>query len=225
MKRSIYFTSLFLVFITACSKIDTYDPPAETLTGLLADATGDPYITEQPNGFQIKLIEDGSTTPREFWGMADGKFNNTKIFKGMYKIVPANGAFFPVDTVRREISGVTTVNFTITPYLKINASIIQYGPDLKAVYKITKAPGAGKISNVRILINKWNPVVGMNYSDKSVTRDLSGTSDATIVQTEYTDLITGYIESGTTYYARVAVLAENSLGKYNFSTVSKIVVP
>ncbi|RYY35723.1 MAG: DUF3823 domain-containing protein [Sphingobacteriaceae bacterium] len=225
MKRAIYFTSLILLFLTACSKTDTYDLPNETLIGVLEDADGNPYITEQPNGFQIKIIENGSTTPREFWGMADGKFNNTKIFKGTYKIVPVNGAFFPVDTVTREISGVTNLNFTITPYLKIDAAISQYGPDLKAVYKISQAPGAGKITNVRILINKWNPAVGMNFSDKSVTRDLSGTPDATVVQTEYTDMVTDYLESGVTYYARVAVLSENSLGKYNFSTVSKIVVP
>lgn len=225
MKRSIYFTSLVLVFLSACSKVDTYDLPNETLTGVLADAEGNAFITEQPNGFKIRLIEQGSTTPRDFWGMADGKFNNTKIFKARYKIVPTEGAFFPVDTVNQEISGVTTINFKIIPYLRITASIIQNGKDLKATYRIAQAPGAGKIKNVRLLANKWNPNVGMNFSEKSVTRDLSGILDATIVQTEYTDIVAGYLESGITYYARVAVLSDNSKGKYNFSTVFKIVVP
>ncbi len=224
MKRSIYFTSLVLLFLSGC-KVDTYPLPAETLTGVIADASGSPYISEEPNGFQIMLMEQGSTTPRYFEGMADGRFNDTKIFKGMYKIVPTNGAFFPVDTVQREISGVTTINFKITPYLKITASIVQDGSNLKATYSITQAPGAGKIENAILLVTKWNPNVGMNYSDNSAMRDLSGTPDSTIVQTDYTDVMTGYLQSGITYYARVAVLSNNSLGKYNFSTVYKIVVP
>jgi hypothetical protein len=65
----------------------------------------------------------------------------------------------------------------------------------------------------------------MNYSDKSIARDLSKITDEAIVATDYTDVVAGYLESGVTYYARVAVLATNSLGKYNFSIVHKIVVP
>lgn len=226
MKKTTYIISAVLMLLVAsCSKVDIYDVPAETLNGTLADAAGNPFISEQPNGFKIKLIEQGSTTPRDFWGMADGKFNNTKIFKGSYKIVPTDGAFFPVDTVQQEINGVTTINFQITPYLTINAFIIQNGPDLKATYRIRQATGAGKIKNARLLVNKWNPNVGMNYSDKSIMRELSSVSDANIVQTDYTDQISGYLQSGVTYYARVAVLSDNSMGKYNFSAVQKIIVP
>ncbi len=119
----------------------------------------------------------------------------------------------------------TTLNFEITPYLTIDATIVQNGPNLKATYKIKQAPGAGKIRNARLLVNKWNPNVGMNYNDKGILRDLSNIPDATIVQTEYTDQIVDYLESGVTYYARVAVLANNALGRYNFSAVHKIVVP
>jgi hypothetical protein len=73
-------------------------------------------------------------------------------------------------------------------------------------------------------VNKWNPNVGMNYNDKSVLRDLSGVPDETIEMTEYSDQIYNYLESGVTYYARVAVLSENAFGRYNFSEVQEIVV-
>ncbi len=227
MKNITYlFSAIILLFVSSCQKLDTYDLPNETLKGKLTDASGNPFITEQPNGFQIRIIEDGSTQPRDFWGMADGQFNNTKIFKGNYKILPINGAFFPIkDTVKTEISGITTVDFKITPYLTVNASVVANGKNLVATYRINQAIGAGKISAARLLITKWNPNPGMNYSDKSILRDLSGVLDATIVQTDYVDQITGYVESGVTYYARVAVLSNNSLGKYNFSAVQKIVVP
>jgi hypothetical protein len=226
MKNTAYILSLILLFFVVSCNIDNYDLPGETLQGKLTDASGNPYITEQPNGFQIRMIEEGSPQPRDFQGKPDGTFMNTKIFKGNYKILPINGAFFPVtDTVKTEISGVTTVDFKITPYATVKATIAANGKDLVATYRISKATGAGKISAARLLVNKWDPNLGMNYSDKSMVRTLSAIADETIVATDYTDQITGYLESGVTYYARIAVLATNSLGKYNFSTVQKIIVP
>ncbi len=225
MKKRIYLiVSILLVFISSC-EIDNYEAPTETLQGVLADSEGNPFITEQPNGFQIKIIEDGSSTPRSFWGKADGTFLNTKIFKAKYKVIPTNGAFFPLDTVDTVIKGETTLNFVITPYLKITASFEQVGSNIKATYKISKALGAGKITSARFLVSKWNPNVGMNYSDYNMERDLSEITDETIVNSEYTDEITDCLVSGATYYARIAVLSENSIGRYNFSTIQEIVVP
>ncbi len=225
MKNIAYFLSLILLFFVGSCNIDNYDLPGETLQGKLTDAAGNPYITEQPNGFQIRMIEIGSPQPRDFQGKPDGTFLNTKIFKGSYKILPINGAFFPVtDTIKTEISGVTTVDFRITPYASVTASFTVNGKDLVATYRIKKDAAAGKISAARVLVNKWDPNLGMNYSDKSMVRTLSAIPDATILATDYTDQITGYLESGVTYYARIAVLATNSLGKYNFSIVHKIVV-
>lgn len=227
MKKITYCILSVLWLMTSCElfELDAYDAPAETLQGSLKDAEGNSFITEQPNGFKIRIMEEGSSTPRDFWGKTDGTFLNTKIFKGTYKIVPTDGAFFPVDTVTSEIAGITTLDFEVIPFLKVDATITAVGEDLRATYSIEQALGAGKIRNARLLVSKWNPNVGMNYSDKSVVRDLSGVPDATIVQTEYTDEIIGYLESGVIYYARVAVLANNSIGKYNFSPVQKIVVP
>lgn len=221
------FSAILVVLVASCEllEVDTYSTPDATLKGSLKDASGNPFITQQPNGFKIRLIEEGSSQPRDFWGKPDGTFFNSKIFEGTYKIVPTEGAFFSVDTVRMEISGTTTIDFEITPYLTINASIAAEGSNLKATYTIEKAPGTGKIQNSRLLVNKWNPNVGMNYSDENTVRDLSNTSDATIVQTEYIDQIDDYLESGVTYYARIAVLADNPAGKYNFSAVQEIIVP
>lgn len=225
MKKTIYLLNLLFVLLAASCGIDNYLPPNATLQGELRDPQGNPLITEQPNGFKIRIIEQGSPQNRDFWGKPDGTFFNTKIFSGRYKVIPIDGAFFPVDTVETQISGVTTINFEVTPYLTIDASIAQEAGVLRATYTISQAAGAGKISTARLLVSKWNPNVGMNHNDKSVVRDLSATPDATVTQTEYTDEIPGYLESGVTYYARVAVLANNALGRYNFSPVYEIVVP
>ncbi|GAA4312881.1 DUF3823 domain-containing protein [Compostibacter hankyongensis] len=222
-----FFYMILALLASSCNvfEIDPYDAPGATLQGKLTNEAGDPFITEQPNGFKIRIIENGSPTPRDFWGRPDGTFFNSKIFRGKYKIVATDGAFFPVDTVEADVSGTTTIDFKIIPYLIIEADITAHGGDLVATYKIHKAAGAGKIKNARLLVTKWNPNVGMNYNDKSVMRDLSGITDGAIEGAEFTDNIPGYLEKGVTYYARVAVLADNTLGRYNFSDVFEIAVP
>ena len=224
MKKIAFLICFILpLFLVSC-ELDTYDLPGETLEGKLVDPEGNPLITEQPNGFKIRMYEEGSTTPYDFWGKPDGTFRNTKIFKAKYKIVPVDGAFFPVDTVEKVIKGKVNLVFEVTPFVTIDATITQSGANLVASYKIKKAPGAGKIQNARLLISKWNPNVGMNYNDKEVLRDLTGTDDAAIQLATYTDTAVDYLESGVTYYARVAVLSANTAGRYNFSPVTEIVV-
>ena len=209
-----------LALLSACQP-DTYPLPSETLTGKLILEDGSPLLTEQPNGFRIKLNEivGGKITdmPQYFWGKADGTFNNTRIFKGEYIVQPVEGAFFPVDPVEIVISGRTELTFEVTPFLNIMADVANSGADLVVRYRIRKAPGAGKITMARVLVSKWNPNVGMNRIDTEVTRDLSGTDDDTIGKTTYTDRILDFLEDGVTYYVRVAALSTNTSGRYNFS--------
>ena len=218
---------LFYVFVAllASCKVDTYPLPSETLTGRLITADGQPLLTEQPNGFRIQLKEivngQPSYSPQYFWGKADGSFNNSKIFAGEYIIQPVEGAFLDVDPVQVDIKGGRTeINFEVVPFLTIMADISTSGPDLIVRYRIQKAPGAGKIMTARLLVSKWNPNVGMNRVDYETTRDLSQTDDGTIVITTYQDKIQDVFENGVTYYIRVAALAANTSGRYNFSEVT-----
>ena len=225
MKKTIIALCILAVAVVSC-KVDTYNLPSETLTGKVVCADGTPFITEQPNGFRIRLDEvvDGKITnfPQYFWGKPDGTFRNTKIFKGTYVVQPVEGAFLPVDPVEVEISGETELTFEVTPNITINAAITTSGPDIIAKYRLTKAPGAGKITTARLLVSKWNPNVGMNRLDREAVRDLSGVKDEAIVITTYTDSVLDCLEPGVTYYVRVAALASNTSGRYNFSEVVKI---
>ena len=224
MKKILYLISA-LALLVSCT-VDTYDVPSETLCGQLLLEDGTPLITEQPNGFRIKLNEivDGKIAdiPQYFWGKADGTFNNSKIFKGDYIVQPVEGPFFEVDPVEVSISGKTELTFEVTPYLTIMADITNSGPDLVARYRIRKAPGAGKIATARLLVSKWNPNVGMNHIDFEQVRSLSEVDDDVIVGTTYTDKILDCLEVGVTYYARIAALSVNTSGRYNLSEVVKI---
>lgn len=219
----LFFVVLGLSF-SACS-LDNYDLPQESIEGRLIDENGDAFISEQPNGYKIQMYEGDSPEKFTFWGKADGTYKNTKIFKGTYSIQPIEGAFFPVEPKTLNIKGNSIVDFEVVPYLHITATIIQSNRDVKATYRITQSPGAGKIKMARLLVSKWNPNVGMNYLDFETTRGLDGSSDTAITGTDYVDYVMGILVSGVTYYARVAVLAENTSGRYNFSPVVKLVVP
>ena len=133
MKKTIIALCILAVAVVSC-KVDTYNLPSETLTGKVVCADGTPFITEQPNGFRIRLDEvvDGKITnfPQYFWGKPDGTFRNTKIFKGTYVVQPVEGAFLPVDPVEVEISGETELTFEVTPNITINAAITTSGPDI-----------------------------------------------------------------------------------------------
>ncbi|MDR2474061.1 MAG: DUF3823 domain-containing protein [Tannerella sp.] len=220
--KKIFFYLIFLM--TAC-EIDQYAEPAETLQGILTDPDGEPFITEQPHGFQIRMLEDGATQYYDFWGKADGSFHNSKIFGAKYSLMPYNGAFFPIDPVTKKISGVTTLNFVVVPFCKINADIKHDNGILKASFQINKAAGAGKLKNAQLIVSKWNPNVGMYRIDKSASLDLNTRNDDTLQGQTLELSIAGYLESGVTYYARVAALCDNPIGRYNMSVITQIIVP
>ncbi len=212
-----------LLALSGCG-VDNYAEPSETLTGKLIDSDGEPLITEQPNGFLIRLYEEGSSTAYDFWGKPDGSFRNTKLFGGNYTVQPINGPFLEVDPVEVRISGVTNVDFVVTPLCKIDATIINDGGDVKATYTVTKAVGAGKIRDAILLVTKWNPNVGIYCRDWSANTNFIPVDDALIVGTEQTLTVADVLESGVTYYARVGVLCENTVGRYNLSPITKLVV-
>ena len=224
MKKILLYLSALLLLVSC--NVDTYDIPSETLTGKLVLEDGSPFITEQPNGFRVKLNEivNGEITnlPQYFWGKADGTFNNSKIFKGDYIVQPIDGAFFEIDPVEVTISGKTELTFEVTPFLTIMADITNSGPDVVARYRIRKAPGAGKITTARLLVSKWNPNVGMNHMDYEAVRSLADIDDSVVTSTTYTDKILDCLEAGVTYYVRIAALSTNTSGRYNLSEVITI---
>ena len=85
--RPITIAIVLATAISSCT-VDTYPLPEETLTGKLICPDGTNLITEQPNGFKIRMNEivDGKIAdiPQDFWGKADGTFRNTRIFEGSY---------------------------------------------------------------------------------------------------------------------------------------------
>lgn len=137
-KLSIYMSLLVLVILSSCSlfELDNYDEPKETIQGEVVDvATGEPVYTDQGSeGIRVRLTElswgDNVSWNPDFFCMPDGRFQNTKIFRGTYN-VRIDGPFIPLlreddrgvpladETQTLDIAGVTKVKFEVQPFLKV----------------------------------------------------------------------------------------------------------
>ncbi len=127
-----------MMMMTSCSmfEIDNYDEPEETIKGEVVDvATGNPVLTDQGSeGIRVRLTElswgDNVEHNPDFYCMPDGKFQNTKIFKGTYNI-RVDGPFIPIvrettegtvladETITTEIKGTKEVKFEVQPFLNV----------------------------------------------------------------------------------------------------------
>ena len=223
----IFLLTVIVVVLFSCNKIDNYNAPNGTIYGNLNDnITKEPIQSEEPNGFTIKLFEKGKSVnaPISFQGKPDGTFENAWIFQNEYKVLPTDGAFFPVDTVTLKVGSHTEVNFDVTPYLGIlNANVSVSSGKVTTNYMIERSKVGDKISERKTLVSSIPTVNNVVFNFKSET-DLSGITDDAILASQFTDVVSG-LTSGGKYYVRIAVRTNNGLKKYNYSKIFPVTIP
>ncbi len=126
-KKILYLLGVALLGLSSCTPIDNWDEPDCTFYGTVIDSyTGEPLLASQ-NDWQIRIWErsftgqkGGATTQQDLRIKQDGTYQNTKLFAGTYDMLPYDGPFFPVDTVKSvKLSGSTKQDFTVTPYFQV----------------------------------------------------------------------------------------------------------
>lgn len=229
MKKINYLMLLFITtLIISCEKLDNYDEPKESLSGRLIDqTTGETLVTEQPNGFRIKMSEiswSDNPEPEYFWGKADGTFNNSKIFAGTYQVTPVEGAFFTVDPQTIEIKGSVNIEFKVIPYLSVSVIEINRIDDetLDVTYSISRKQVGDKILDSRVFVST-NPNVGINIlsNELSPIKDLKDIPDEDILQNTFKETIKG-LTKDKSYYVRIGARTDNASKRYNFTQTIKI---
>ena len=107
--------------------MDNWDAPDCTFHGTVYDVyTGEPVLASQ-NDWQIRIWErswkgheGGAVLQQELRIKQDGTYQNTKLFEGIYDMLPYNGSFWPVDTVKGVVLKKSTKqDFTIAPYVRV----------------------------------------------------------------------------------------------------------
>lgn len=228
-KISVLISMMFAFGLISCGPIDNMDGPDAAITGSLIDeTTNKPLITEQPNGFRMKMVETSwseSATPEYFWGKADGTFKNTKIFSATYDVQPVEGAFFPIDPVSVHIKKSENIDFKVTPYLTVTPSHIELVNDAIAVeWTLSRTKVGDKILDTRVFVVENNPNVGTNFFTTALSPmvDLSEVADDEALATTYQQTITG-LTKGKTYHVRIGARTNNSSKRYNFSETVEVV--
>ncbi|NDV84315.1 DUF3823 domain-containing protein [Bacteroides sp. 51] len=130
----------YIAFVLCCvlavsCEIDNFDEPDATIQGVLYDHTGQPLQVNHGSKYiRAREISWANGDENIFVGaqtlavQQDGTYRNTKWFPGEYRMLPRAGNFYPYDDEKQDaddagillkISGTTTQDFTVTPYLTI----------------------------------------------------------------------------------------------------------
>jgi hypothetical protein len=238
MKRGIY--NLLLIVVvgvmnTSC-EVDDYAEPDGTLTGTVIDSyTKKPIVTEQPNGFQVRCeqieySEKVDNNPVLFWGRADGTFTNTKVFAGKYKISLSNGAFTCDETPTIDIKskGVTSQNFTVTPYLGfVEFSVVKDGDAAKITFTVHKVIASATPDRYFVHLQPVSPLLTPNVGENSNTYDptisiSNKTLTAGMLDVPIVERITG-LTAGKQYYVRVGARCVGvPASRYNMTEIKTV---
>lgn len=152
---------------TAC-EVDNYEGPKETFKGKFTDkVTGEPFQTAiGNNGIRIRMMEyswSDDPQPYDMYVMQDGRFNNTKVFKGEYGVTP-EGAFVPLEEERIKIQGVVEKNYEVEPLLRIEwvgEPVINSDGTVDVQIKVTR--GTANPDYQQALNDVWLFVSETNY--------------------------------------------------------------
>ena len=227
MKIIDYKLILLVLIVFASCEIDNYSEPNAVFTGKVVDVqTGETIQTRQPDGIQIRLVQEGyeNPVPYDFWAKNDGTFRNTRLFGGTYEITVQAGPFHNSVTKTVILEGGREINetFEVEPYIRItDVNISTSGDAITGTYKLSMGDGTTQVKH-SMLICHVSPILHKNTDNlkSSQINDLSGIGASELQSMSFTDEITG-LKTGT-YYVRVAVEANNSLGRNNYSEIVKV---
>jgi len=228
--RTIKYKLILLLSVVFCScEIDNYDEPNATFTGKIIDGqTGEPIQTRQPEGIQIRMIQEGyeSPVPYDFWAKNDGTFKNSKLFGGTYEVIVQAGPFqnSVTKTITLKEGNVVDETFEVEPYVRISNIIISAsGSTISGSYNLSMGNGTTQVKYSR-LIAHVSPILHKNTDNLKTSEniDLTAVSSSNIQTLSFNSEITGL--SPGTYYVRVAVESDNVLGRNNYSEVIKVVL-
>jgi len=246
MKKILYLIIGATFLLASCQKIDNWDEPNSRLYGNVIDFyTGANLVMDQ-NDWQIRIIDrtweqKNPGSKAQYQSLAvekDGVYNNSKLFPGTYDMLPYDGPFWPIDTIKGVVvlENETQQDFTVTPYLqildfaatldgtnlnltcKVKAPVITGLPNLyeiKAFLSLTTFCGASNYINIGEYTSKTKSI------NKSWASYVPGGSNTT------PDITIGPlpVKSGYTYYVRIGANVNALSRKYNYSPIVKVVVP
>lgn len=238
-----------LLSLASCQKIDNWDEPAARLYGNVIDKYTGTNLMMDNNDWQIRIIDrtwekKNPGTVAQYQSLAvmkDGVYNNSKLFSGTYDMLPYDGPFWPVDTVKAVVlDKETQQDFTVTPYLQLTNFIATLTGTNLTLTCIVKAPiitGLPNLYEVKPFLSLTTFCGNSNYINiaeyNNLRKQINKTWAAELTNLKLpaaSDAISYTmgplpVKSGYTYYVRVGANVNALSRRYNYSEIVKVVVP
>ncbi len=229
--------------LASCQKIDNWDEPVARLYGNVIDTYTGTNLLMDNNDWQIRIIDRtwekmNPGTVAQYQTLAvrsDGSYNNSKLFSGTYDMLPYDGPFWPVDTVKAVVlDKETQQDFKVTPYLQVKdltATLVGTGLTLTCTVKAPIITGLPNLYEVKPFLSLTTFCGNSNYINIAEYNNLRKQINKTWVAEVGTADSKSYtmgplpVKSGYTYYVRVGANVNALSRRYNYSPIIKVVVP
>lgn len=244
MKNIFYLLlAAILLSFASCMEIDNWDEPDARLYGNVIDEYTGKNLLMDNNDWQIRIIDrtwemNNPGTVAQFQSLAvarDGVYNNSKLFSGIYDMLPWDGPFWPVDTVKGVIlDKETQQDFKVKPYLQLsNFTATLNGTNLTLSCNV-KAPvitGLPNLWEVKGFLSLTTFCGNSNYINiaeyNNLRKNINKTWAAEVGAADNKDYTMGPfpVKSGYTYYVRIGANVNALSRRYNYTEIIKVVVP
>lgn len=220
---------IFAAFLALAScKKDNYDAPNAGLSGKFIDeATNELVPMDIIRGTRIEFIEHGYANPQSQYMIlkVDGTYANTLMFANKYTIKISEPNFIPIPDQEIDINGQTTLDFKVTPYIRVkDVSIVKNGTKVVATFKLQQ----NVINNVQKigLYAHSDSRVGEPMRLVSTEQDINAVTDPNHVYTLEIDLpsYSNQLKPGNNYYFRVGALIAIGGSKFNYAAAVKLAI-
>ena len=256
MKRlSIYIAIIFCCLFAVSCEIDNYDAPDATVKGTFYDHNGQPLQVNHGSEYlrmrEVSWAKGDSSVyigNRNLRVQQDGTYQHTKQFSGEYLMLPHKGNFFPYwaadDPVKEgekagelvKISGVTTKDFTVTPYLTITwvrTPVVTSDGHLECTVRFKRNQKAGygmpDLREARLYISRS---INASASDGEYFPTAMTLTNAMEGQDIVLRTVRPLKYTGIDFWVRVGMNCQTAsgdattnydgMGQYNYTTIEKI---
>ena len=249
--KHIFFLFLLLlagVAFAACSKIDNYAAPGDTVTGATYDeVTGQTLQTEVGSGTRVELLEisyDSAPVPFYFYSMQDGTFNDDKVFGATYK-VSVQGPFVPLIVTDSTGAVVTdssqtivlknkaSLKFDVQPFLRIQwIGTPVLNPDTTVTVQVVVTRGTNNalyqlpVTDINLYVSNTQYDGNNNYDPRySSLNSYSDSAGLAVIGDTITLTTTGGALPAQDVYFRVGARINAGLDEYNYNAPVSITYP
>ena len=244
MKNILYLLlAAILLSFASCQEIDNWDEPDARLYGNVIDEYTGQNLLMDNNDWQIRIIDrtweqNNPGTVAQFQSLAvksDGSYNNARLFSGVYDMLPYDGPFWPVDTVKGVVlERETQQDFTVKPYLqlsKFTATLTGTNLTLSCNVKAPVITGLPNLYEVKGFLSLTSFCGNSNYINiaeyNNLRKNINKTWAAEVGTADNKDYTLGPfpVKSGYTYYVRIGANVNILSRRYNYTEIVKVVVP